>query len=207
MRKQLIARISTILVTGAVIIVGLGQGCGKFTVIGDESGNSAQNSGSSDDDPGIKPNTSTVSLVYGKAALDHFSSCTGSGLPSDRTLAMYSSKVGTMSETGAVSTYTAPALMALTSLAGEVCKDLIENEKTAPRMFIGVDWAGMSLPADGTMQDAMRRLARSCWSRDEDPTESDIVMGGIQSAFSNTAHDSMLFMCTSMLSALDTLIL
>jgi len=211
--KHLIARISSIVVAGAVIIVGLGQGCGKFTVVGsDSAGNSAQNSDDSADDPAIQPNTSTVALVYGKQVLDHYSSCLGSGLPTDRTLAMYSSKAGTISETGAVSTLTAPMLMAATSIAGEVCKDLIEKEKSAARIFIGINLSGTTVPNQSSMQDAVRRIARSCWSRDEDPAEADIILGAVNSAFqgatgANTSHDAALFMCTSMLGALDSLVL
>ncbi len=213
MTKKLMLRIASIVVSGGMIIVGLGQGCGKFTVIGDTSaGTSTQNSDTSEDDPAILPNTSTVALVYGKQVLDHYASCIGSGLPSDRTLAMYSSKAGTISETGAVSTLTAPMLMAATSIAGEVCEDLIINERSAPRIFIGVNLSGTAMPATSSMQDAMRRIARSCWSRDEDPTEAEIIMGSMQSAFqgasgANTAHDAALFMCTSMLGALDSLVL
>jgi hypothetical protein len=212
-KKQLIARIASIVMTGAVIIVGLGQGCGKFTAMSsDSSSGSAQNSEATSDDPGIQPNTETVALVYGKQVLDHYSSCLGSGIPSDRTLGVYSSKAGTISETGAVSTLTAPMLMAATSIAGEVCEDLLTHEKTAPRIFIGVNLMSTTLPAQGPLQDAMRRIARSCWSRDEDPAEADIILGAVNSAFqgasgANIAHDAALFMCTSMLGSLDSLVL
>lgn len=212
MNKQLIARISTIVLTGGLIIVGLGQGCGKFTAIGLDSSSQNSSGDTSQDDPTIKPNTETVALVYGKQVLDHYSTCIGSGLPTDRTLAVYSAKSGTISETGAVSTLTAPMLMAATSIAGEVCEDLIAKEKVAPRIFIGFDMNSMTMPNSSSLQDAMRRIARSCWSRDEDPTEGQIIMDAVQSAFqganaANTTHDAALFMCTSMLGSLDSLVL
>ena len=151
-------------------------------------------------------------MVYGKQILDHYSSCLGSGKNSDRAIAMYQSKAGTISETGAVTTLTAPMLMAATSIAGEVCKDLIISEKVASRIFIGVNLDGTTLPDQDSLQDAMRRIARSCWSRDEDAKEGEIIMSAINSAFqganaANTAHDAALFMCTSMLGALDSLVL
>jgi hypothetical protein len=210
--KKLAARISTIIVSGALIIVGLGQGCGKFTVMGDSS-DSAQNSNSAEgDDPGIKPNTQTIGLVYGKMALDQLTSCLGSGIPSDRTLAMYSSKESTLSETGSVATLTAPGLMAFASVAGEVCEDLLKNEANAPRMFIGFGFGQSSLPNQGALQDAMRRLALSCWSREEEQEEADIVMSSVNSAFQgatgpSTPHDAALFMCTSMAAALESMML
>jgi hypothetical protein len=69
-----------------------------------------------------------------------------------------------------------------------------------------------TMPATSSLQDAMRRIARSCWSRDEDPNEGQIIMDAVQSAFqgangANTTHDAALFMCTSMLASLDSLIL
>lgn len=213
MNKQLMVRVASIVLSGGLIIVGLGQGCGKFTVNSMvDGGSGSENSNTQEDDPTILPNTSTVALVYGKQILDQYSTCIGSGLPTDRTLAMYSSKAGTISETGAVSTLTAPMLMAATSIAGEVCEDLIAREKTAPRIFIGFNLSGSMLPATSSLQDAMRRIARSCWSRDEDPDEGQIIMDAVQTAFQgstsvNTGHDAALFMCTSMLGALDSLVL
>ncbi len=214
MKKRIIVRVSLFMVLGGMTLVGLGQGCGKFSVNNFSSEGSATGSaiGTTPDDPSLAANTSTVGLVYGKQILDHYSSCLGSGLPTDRALVMYSSKAGTISETGAVSTLTAPMLMAATSIAGEICEDLIQNEKVAPRIFIGYNLTGTSLPNAGSMQDAMRRIARSCWSRDEDPTEAQIILGSVNSAFagangSNITHDSALFMCTSMLGALDSLVL
>lgn len=212
MNRKLIVRVTTALATGALLIVGLGQGCGKWDLASSGSSSSSSIISTAEDDPSILPNTTTVALVYGKQILDHYSSCLGSGLPSDRTLAMYTSKAGTISETGAVSTLTAPMLMAATSIAGEVCKDLIQAERTAPRIFVGFNMSGTSLPPQGALQDAMRRISRSCWSRDEDPVEAQIIMNAVNSAFSgasgaNTTHDAALFMCTSMLGSLDSLVL
>lgn len=213
MRKKVLMKVTAGIIGGALLVVSLGQGCSKWTTKEFSADSSSTASGSLQaDDPAIMPNTATVGLVYGKQILDHYSNCLGSGLPTERTMAMYSSKQGSISESGAVSTLTAPMLMASTSIAGEVCKDLIEIERSAPRIFMGINLSATSVPAQGMMQDAMRRIARSCWSRDEDSTESQIIMDGVNSAFSgvngaNTAHDAMLFMCTSMLSSLDSLVL
>jgi hypothetical protein len=102
-------------------------------------------------------------------------------------------------------------LIAATSIAGEVCEDLINNEKKSPRLLIGWSLGRNVLPDQGVMLDAMRRIARSCWSRDEEQEESNIIMGAVQSSFqdagANTAHDAALFMCTSMLGSLDSLVL
>lgn len=213
MKKKLILPFTSILAVGAMLIVGMGQACGRWetanVVPGSESSPSLN---TSSDDPALIPNTATVALVYGKQILDHYTSCLGSGLASERTLAMYEAKKGTISETGSVSTLTAPMLMASTSIAGEVCKDLIEKERAAPRIFVGFNFAATSLPAQSSLQDAVRRIARSCWGRDEDTQESEIILGAVSTAFSgasgaNTTHDAALFMCTTMMSSLDSMVL
>lgn len=213
MRRSILIRVGAILFSGAILIVGMGQGCGKLAAIsdsGEESLSSTQGT-SNDDDPSIKANTGTLALVYGKQVLDQFTNCLGSGLSSERTLAMTSSKQGTISENGYASTVTAPMLMAAVSIGAEVCQDLILQEKIAPRIFIGFDFASSTLPADGSMQDAIRRIARSCWSRDEDPEEATIIMENMKSAYSsssaNQGQEAALFMCTSMISSLDALVL
>jgi hypothetical protein len=133
-------------------------------------------------------------------------------LQTHRILVFYYKKHSTLSETGSVATLTAPGLMAYASVAGEVCEDLLKNELNAPRMFIGFGFGQSSLPNQGALQDAMRRLALSCWSREEDAEEADIVMSSVNSAFQGangptTPHDAALFMCTSMAAALESMML
>ncbi len=211
MRQRILIRIGAVLFSGALLIVGMGQGCGKLTAISDSGDSAANSSGSSSDDPSIIPNTQTLALVYGKQVLDQFSNCIGAGIPTDRAIGMYEAKKGTISETGYATTVTAPMLMAVVSIAAEVCQDLIEQEKLAPRIFIGFDWSSNMLPADGSMQDAVRRIARSCWSRDEEQEEADLVLGNIKASYPaasvNQSQEAALFMCTSMLSSLDAIVL
>lgn len=212
MRKKLLVRIGTIVFSGAVIIVGFGQGCGKFTAKSDSEEINGQDLASTNsDDPTIMPNTETLGLVYGKQIFDQYNTCIGSGIPTDRTIAMYSSKQGTVSETGQITTLTAPMLMAAASIAGEVCEDLILQEKMGQRIFVGFDFNSSNLPNDGLLEDAVRRISRSCWSRDEDPEEADLIINNLKAAFTssstNASHDAALFMCTSMLGALDGIVL
>lgn len=212
MRKKLLIRVGAVVFSGALIVVGMGQGCGKFTAVGEDGeANQSSTNASESDDPSITPNTETIGLVYGKQIFDQYNTCIGSGLASERTIAMYSSKQGTVSESGLITTLTAPMLMAAASIAGEVCEDLLLQEKISPRIFIGFNFASTSLPADGSLADAVRRISRSCWSRDEDPEEADIVIANLKAAFSspsaNTGHDAAMFMCTSMLGSLDAIIL
>ncbi|MEZ0391670.1 MAG: hypothetical protein ACAH59_05610 [Pseudobdellovibrionaceae bacterium] len=212
MTKKTIVRLTAALASGALIILGLGQGCGRWELV-DMKSVGGEFSLASEDDPTLLPDTKTVATVYSKQILDHYTTCLGSGLPSDRTLQMYAAKAGTVSETGAVKTVTAPMLMASASIAGEVCRDLIDAERSGtPRIFIGYNLTSTTLPADTALRDVLSRISRSCWSRDADSAEADIVLGALHSSFgnanaANTAHDAALFMCTSMLASLDTLVL
>jgi hypothetical protein len=211
MKSRIVIRIGTVIFSGALLIIGMGQGCGKLTALSDSGDSVTNSSGSNDDDPSILPNTGTLALVYGKQVQDQFTNCIGSGLPSERLRTMYESKQGTVSETGYASTVTSPMLMAVTSIAAEVCQDLIIQERTAPRIFIGFNFASTILPADGSLQDAVRRIARSCWSRDEDPEEADLIIESLKTVYpvssANQTEEAALFMCTSMLSSLDALVL
>jgi hypothetical protein len=221
MTKKLITRMAVVIVGSAMIITALGQGCSKWSL--NEMSPASSDPGSvplQSDDPSISANTQTIGLVYGKQILDNFTSCLGSGNPSERTLSVYDNKQGSISENGAVGTVTAPMLMATASIAGEVCMDLINAERrlspAARRIFTNIDFTSNSLPSQGLMQDAVRRIARSCWNRDEQSLEADTIIQGVSAAFSaaptaavNTpvAQDAMLFICTSMMSSLDSIAL
>jgi hypothetical protein len=221
MRKSLVTKMATVIVGSALLITGLGQGCSKWSLVdlNSESGSAAPASLVADD-PSIAANTLSIGLVYGKQILDNFTGCLGSGIPSQRTLNVYEAKQGSISEDGAVGTVTAPMLMATASIAGEVCMDLINQERglslNARRIFTGIDFASNSVPAQGLMQDAARRIARSCWDRDEESAEADVILQSVNSAFSSAptaavatpvAQDAMLFLCTSMMSSLEAIAL
>jgi hypothetical protein len=214
MKNNRIQRLLIVLVGSVFLLIAFGQGCGKFIATsGSGSEASSATAAGSMDVGGIKysPKTLTVSLVYSKQILSHFSSCLGSGAPSDRTLAMFDKKKGAISDTGSVTTLTSPMLVASSSIVGELCKDLINAEAVRPRIFVGFNFTAASLPGQTVIKDSMRRIARSCWGRDEDPVESEIIVNSVNTAFSaggaNAAHDAALFMCTGMLSSLDALVL
>jgi len=193
------------------IIVG-GQGCSKgFTTSTQENSPSViKDLQTNLDDEENDPNKPSFSLVYGKQILDHYNSCLGYGAVSSRTSAMWEEKKGTISENGKVKSLTAPMLVAATSIAGEVCKDLVDTEKNAPRLMLGINFNSQDLPSSNNIKAAIRRLARSCWARDEDPFESQIIEDSLYQTFGTTAEaskseKSMIYLCTAMLSSLDTI--
>jgi hypothetical protein len=193
------------------IATGFGQGCAQSKkatagsdggdALGDTNGNPEYN---------LDPSSVTLSMVYNKQVLDHMVACSGVGVASDSTLATWASKRGAVSINGTVVTVTAPMLMAVTTIAGDVCRDLIDLEKKTPMLFNGVNWSATSLPDNTTLTNSIRGLALSCWQRQESNEENQILMDTLHSEFSSGSvnpSDAYLFLCTSMLASLDTLTL
>ncbi len=209
--KKRVWQIIFILLGSLSVGIGLGQGCSR--PFGTSSGSSSSSSNSASVDQNgyqIDPNAQTLSLIYNKQVLDHLVSCSGVGVPSDETQATWSSKRGAVSIDGTVLTITAPMLMAVTTISGDVCRDLINQEKTTPRIFNNVNWSGTVLPSDTALRDSIRGLALSCWQRPEEDLEQQVIMDAVKSEFSTgtiDVTDAYLFLCTSMLSSLDTLTL
>ncbi len=203
----------SILVMGLVGII-FGHGCGQFSTnqtSGTETSSSlVLNTGPNDEFVPLQ-DTKTVGLVYSNQVLDHFLECSGAGQASDSTLAMWEQKKGSISELGGPTQVTAPMLMAITSIAGEVCHDIVEREKTSPRLFVGVNLAQAALPSDNVLGDAVRRLSRSCWQRNETDEERAYLVNqlvtGFQGGDAANSQRAMLFLCTAMLSSLDSLVL
>jgi len=190
--------------------ISLGQGCSRPYQSSSESASIVDVASTLPVDYVPDPNAETLSVVYNKQVLDHLVSCSGIGMASDATQSTWAAKRGAISIDGTVLTVTAPMLMAVTTISGDVCRDLIDQEKVSPRLFNNVNWSATSLPADGALYDAVRGLALSCWQRQEDDLERQTIMDAVKSEFSAGAidpSDAFLFLCTSMLGSLDTLTL
>ncbi len=160
----------------------------------------------------VYPNTKTAAMVYGNQILDHLLACAGVASPSDGTLTVWRAKKGSISETGAYDSITAPMLMAVTSIAGEVCNDLVEIEAAVGgdqrRIFNIVDFDSDRLSAG--FDESLRKLARSCWLREETDEEKSFVMNGMSQYFTPAAgvnKKAALSLCTQVLASLDTLLL
>ena len=153
----------------------------------------------------------TVSLVYSKQVVDQLAACSGLALPSERTMAMYEQKKGAISTYGTASTVTGPMMMAVISISGEICNDLIEQEAVSgARLFTGFTMAGNTIPNNSQLSDTITKLALSCWQRNESSAERGLLLNMISSsvgaAETLAARKSALLLCTSMLSSLDALL-
>lgn len=198
--------------TFATVVIG--HGCSEFKGNSDGSSSSATSLLSSELEIIPKEDTKTVSLVYSNQVLDNFVSCTGIGKASDRTISVYNEKKGAISEFGIVTSLTAPMMMAVMGIAGEVCTDLIDSEamSSSPRIFVGFDFTSSSIPSSSLISDSARRLARSCWQRNENSTELKTLLDGINAALSSSSstgktRKAALLLCTSILSSLEGLTL
>ena len=209
-----------ILVSAGLFIVGatlsIGNGCSKQYLsksgsIIDAASSVLPASSAPGSDVEVLPGARTASLVYSKQVLDQLSSCAGLASPSDKTIAMYQTKQGAISTYGYVNTVTSPMMMAVTSIAGEICNDLVAQEVTnGPRLFVGYNFRDAVLPNSTQLSDSISRIALSCWQRRENESEKQVLLDMITSSVGVAepmgGQKSALMICTAMLSSLDSLL-
>lgn len=208
----------SILVASALGLVGLlvtvGNGCSKRNGFETNMSSTAASSGGSTStgtttDPDFIPGAKTVSVVYAKQALDQLTSCSGVIAPSDDTLRMYDSKKSSISAYGDANSVTAPMMMAITNISGEICDDLIDQEIKGPsRIFVGWNLSADAKPSLNLAGDSISRLAISCWQKNESAVERQAVLDLIASVPAGTgaARKQALLLCTAMLSSLNSLL-
>jgi len=122
-----------------------------------------------------------------------------------------------LSESSEVSEYNPPRGMTYANVAGEACRQLITQEKSEKnkrliRYGLPIDASAI---ADVELEETIRSFARSFWSRNETDEELDIIFESLNefesleevSKLSETARAERLtlYLCTSMLSALDAI--
>lgn len=207
----------------AMYMVTQGQGCsGQVASSGNSAGGTSlsSNSGNSSGDLGVAPppaddmpvipNSKTVSVVYSKQILEQYTTCLGVKA-SDRTVAMYENKKGAVSVYGTANTITSPMMMAVLSISGEICQDLVLQEAAASskRIFKEIDLNANLAPGDAAVKMAISRLALACWQRKETASEAQNLSGMVSSSVGATeaqgGRKAALMICTSMLSSLDAM--
>lgn len=205
--------LTLVVFTGALTIVG--NGCSRFISEPQSASSTADNgaqtlpeTGGGADIPVI-PGTKTMNVASASQALDHFATCSGLIRPSDRTIATYLEKKGSLSTTGAVNTITPASLMAMTALIGDVCDDLIEQDKINPRLFINFNFSSSSLPSDTVLSKAIARLSLSCWERQPDSQEASGLLNMLKASIAagevNGHRKAAEMACTTILASLDAI--
>ncbi len=137
---------------------------------------------------------------------------TGVTNPSNRTMNTYGTQGTKISETGASNTVTAPMWVAITTVASEVCNDLVNQEKALPandrRFFTSIDFTkGFNMMSAQAKEDSIRRLARNLWARNESGQEKILIRAAVDEAFSGSTaaadtDKAAFFICTTMLSSM-----
>lgn len=205
------------------ILITVGNGCSKRADYSSSSSSSAGNnvfesdgneSASTSND--IIPGAKTASVVYAKQALDQLTSCAGVRVASDDTNRMYNSKEGSISAYGEFSSVTAPMLVAVTNISGEVCDDLIDQEfrqdetGATARVFTGIRMANNDLRSDSSVYvSALQKLALSCWHKQATTQEINSIVELLDTVpmGSNLSNrNKSLLLCTAVLSSLKSLV-
>lgn len=159
----------------------------------------------------VIPQARTASVVYSKQVLNQLTACVGVNHPSDSTVAMYQTKRGAISTYGYANTVTSPMMMAVISIAAEVCNDLVQQESgTTQKIFVGADFTSKNPPDATTIQNWAGRIGLSCWQRsptaDENTAIVNLISSNVSAGEANAMSKSALMVCTAMLSSLDSLL-
>jgi hypothetical protein len=214
-----VIRIIQTMVAMVCVVVVFGNGCSEGAFVTNDGTSDSGSNGLAALGPQCKsateidviPGARTVSFVGSNLVLRHLSNCIGLAVPSGTTETVYEEKKGSISTYGEANTITAPMMMAITSLAGEICSDLIDQEvASGVRIFSGFNLGGNALPSSANLTNAVGNIALSCWRGNESAEERaailDMVNSNVGAAEAGAARKAALMICTSMLSSVDALL-
>ena len=193
-----------------LVVLFVGHGCSEIGSPGGKRNGAASLGVDVPDGITIYPNTKTVSTVYAKQFLDNMVSCTGLRIESAETRERWEAESGSLSEFGYATDVTPPMMMAIATVAGEICSDITNpdatvNKGSRDRLFPGVNFASNGTMSSGEIRDAVQRVALSCWHRrassDEVNVISSMVTDNVASETTNRSQMAAMLVCTSMLSS------
>ena len=154
----------------------------------------------------------TASVISANRTLDNFVSCLGVRTPNNEARAKYQEAYGTLSVEGAPDSVTAPMAKSLMGISAEVCGQLVEAERsiasTERRIFNSVDYTSSSEALNSSqIADITRRLARSCWGRNETSDELQLIQTNVSDAFgsgSTPIATQLTYVCTGVAASFST---
>lgn len=215
MTRRLLRILQLMSLTVFSVIV-FGNGCSQGGFTGSDSKQSSVYDMSSiqcqsSTDIQVIPGAKTVSFVGAGQLLNHLSNCIGLSVPSDATQTVYNEKKGSLSTYGTANSITPPMMMAITSIAGEICSDVIDQEIVAgARVFVGINLQASTLPSNSQLSTAISNLALSCWRGKETNEERNLLIDSVNSSVAvgeaNAARKAALILCTAMLSSVNALL-
>ena len=148
-------------------------------------------------------------LVRQSQILPAFTKCLGLKMDevSQGTRDIYFSLKGNLSEDGNIKGLSAPLLMAVTQLAGDVCGDLIKKEMTAeaPHFFTGFDLSSPDNQGETPLTESIDKITRSCWGRGASDLEKNVIIESYKQSLlaNNRGTRGALLLCTSLMSSPD----
>ncbi|MCJ8276999.1 MAG: hypothetical protein HRT44_13440 [Bdellovibrionales bacterium] len=207
-----IAKITVSLTLFAVLLLAFAN-CSKFSsqdFVGTEG---LASSPGGNGDIVAKPDTLTASVISSNRALDSLVSCLGTVEPNAAARREMDKYQGSFSVEGKANSVTAPMVSAMTTVAAEVCLDLINRERGVEanqrRIFPSIDFDSNDATVDSAqVANVVRRLSRSCWGRNETSEELDSITDAFNGAFSSGddnrdgTRKKMLFLCTTVSASL-----
>ncbi|MFS4460494.1 hypothetical protein [Bdellovibrio sp. HCB2-146] len=161
-----------------------------------------------------------IALLSAEQTLQSMLSVTNTSTASAATLTEYNDRYGALAAGNDLSMANGPLMIGATSLAGEVCNNMITQEKaaaTASRNFYGsVNFAaGISSLDDLAFRSSIRGMARSFWGRNETMEEYTLLLqykNDFSAALAANARTQaastsnvLLALCAAMLSSLDSI--
>lgn len=152
--------------------------------------------------------TRTAGIVRSNRTLDNLVSCLGTGVPSGDAKSTWEEQKSALSNEGDANSVTATMLVAIEKIAAEVCNDLIQQERgmaaNQRRVFNSIDFsAGQNSVGNNQIADVSRRIARSCWGRNETPEELAMIQQNTNAAYQNANNNTgetinkLIFICTA----------
>jgi hypothetical protein len=140
-------------------------------------------------------------VISQRQLLPNYLKCLNLSAASATTVAAVNESIPSLSQEGAVADISAPLLMAVTKVAGEVCNDLINKEKTnlTARTFFPGYKLGTTNSQTYSFSTTLKSFATACWGR----AATDEEVAVIVSSYATPTQDTVeaLYACTAMLSA------
>lgn len=214
-RRRIIA--STGLPMAALVLMVGFQNCSPGVVQSTKVSASTEGPSSLD----LESDTKPVTVTYSENLVVSMQQVAGIETLSARARQAATGAIPKVSETGRADTVNAPMWIAVTNLGAEVCLDLITAEKaatpaTSRRFFGQIDFAqGPTAISDGAKDDAIRRMARNFWGRNETVAEKSMLKSTLDAAMALPAvagqnaaaetENALLLVCSAMLSSLDAI--
>jgi hypothetical protein len=161
-----------------LLLVTFNNCSGEFSASRDIASTSQASQQSSDSLSQASTSSLPFALLSVDQTLSSMLNVTNNAAPSTAILNEYNNRYGALAAGNDLGMVNSPLLLSTTSLAGEVCNSLVQNEKnmmaSARSFFPNINFAaGINSVDSASYELSIRALARSAWGRNETQAELD----------------------------------